>query len=132
MISALVALSVAATSAGPCKTIHGSMDLWNGTPTVRIQVIGTHRVLGVVQPNERLDDLPSSVRRFWTGKDAEADWKTSIVGDFAVCPVAAERPGRMRMVRLVDARRLTTRRRQDPHPVGGGGRPETRAASPSL
>ena len=74
MISALAALvlSLAAPSLA-CHTVHGRMDLWNGAPTVRIWVIGTHRLLGVAQHKESFDDLPDAVRRIWTGRNADAD-----------------------------------------------------------
>ncbi|WP_372782527.1 hypothetical protein [Phenylobacterium sp.] len=111
MISALAAFVLVAATPDSCRTVHGRMDLWNGAPTVRIRVIGTRRVLGVVQPHERFDDLPPSVRRIWTGQDADADWKTSITGDFKVCAVRPERPGRMPRVRLIAAGRLTARAR---------------------
>jgi hypothetical protein len=91
--------------------VHGRMDLWNGTPSVRIWVIGTHRVLGVEQRDEKLDDLPAEVRRIWSGKDPETDWRTSIYGDFTVCPVAAYQPGRMQHVRLAGAQHLSARPR---------------------
>jgi hypothetical protein len=87
------------------------MELWNGTPTVRIVVSDTRRVLGVVQPNASFDDLPANVRRIWTGKDPEADWKTSIHGDFKVCPLAADRPGRMQRVTLIEAVHLIAKPR---------------------
>jgi len=87
------------------------MELWNGTPSVRIAVSKTHRVLGVVQPNTSFDDLPASVRGIWTGKDPEVDWKTAIHGDFKVCPLAAERSGRVQRVTLIEAVRLSARPR---------------------
>jgi hypothetical protein len=87
------------------------MELWNGAPSVRIHVTGTQRVLGVVQPNKRFNDLPPEVRRIWTGKDADADWKTSIYGDFEVCPVIASKPERMQSVRLIGASKLAARPR---------------------
>ena len=107
----IVSQPAAAAPAGPCRTVQGRMDLWNGAPTVRILVLGTRRVLGVAQTSESFDDLPSAVRRIWTGRDAEADWATSIVGDFEVCALTPDRPGHMQRVRLVDARRLTARPR---------------------
>ena len=106
-----LALASQAAASEPCRTVHGRMDLWTGTPSVRIWVIGTHRVLGVEQPNESFDDLPPAVRRIWSGKDAETDWKTSIYGDFEVCPLAAYQPHRMQRVRLAGAQHLSARPR---------------------
>ena len=107
----LGALAVAAALAGPCRNVHGRMALWNGNPAVRISVPGTRRVLGVVQPNGRFDDLPPEVRRIWTGRDVDADWKTAIEGDFTVCPVAPARRGRMQPVRVIGAANLSARPR---------------------
>jgi hypothetical protein len=109
VIAALFASVLAASSSAPCRTVHGQMQLWNGSPTVRISVIGAHRILGVVQPNQSFDDLPPAVRRIWDGKDVQADWGTAIVGDFTVCAVRPERPGHMQMVRLTATRHLVAR-----------------------
>jgi hypothetical protein len=108
-VIALVLFAAVTAAAGPCHTVHGRMELWNGSPTVRI-VVGK-RVLGVDQPNQSIDDLPAGVRRIWTGKDPEADWRTSIHGDFKVCPLAADRPGRMQPVTLIEAVHLVARPR---------------------
>src|SRR5204863_4706193 len=40
LLLALAAQAAAASES--CRTVHGRMDLWNGTPSVRIWVIGTH------------------------------------------------------------------------------------------
>jgi hypothetical protein len=131
----LVAMAMAAAltgQVGPCRIVHGRMDLWNGSPTARIWVARTHRVLGVGPSDGGLEALPEAVRRIWTGRDSEADWKTSIVGDFKVCPLNGARPGHMQSVRLVDARGLTARPRHAPQAAGGGGSASTRAARPSL
>jgi hypothetical protein len=121
----LLALAMAAALAPPgaCRTVHGRMDLWNGAPTVRIWVIGTHRILGVEQRSESFNDLPPSVRAIWTGRDADADWSRSIYGDFQVCALAPDRPGHMQPVRLIDARRLSARLRSKDGPVPGSSAP---------
>lgn len=110
-VIALAFMAAAAVASGACQTVHGRIELWNGTPSVRIAVSGTHRVLGVIQPNESFGDLPASVRSIWTGKDPEVDWKTAIYGDFKVCPVGSDRPGRMQRVTLIKANRLIARPR---------------------
>ena len=107
----LAFIAAAAIAAEPCRTVHGRMELWNGTPSVQIWVVGTHRVLGVVQPHDSLDDLPAGVRKIWNGKDVEADWATAIYGDFKVCLVGGDRSGQMQRVTLVEAFRLTARPR---------------------
>ena len=73
---------------GPCFTVHGRLSFWNGNPTARIWVIGTHRMLGVdnAYPDElnHLLDPP--------------DFDKEVFGDFDVCPLTKRRPGRMQMV----------------------------------
>ncbi len=87
-------------SAEACRTVHGRMSLANGAPTVRIWVIGSNRVLGVVQQNERFDDLPANVRRIWAADGDDAMWRSDLFGHFRVCAVTPSRPGRMQLVSL--------------------------------
>jgi hypothetical protein len=82
------------------------MSLWNGTPSVRIWVVGTKRMLGVVQQDETFDDLPENIRRAWAVHGDTAMWRSDLFGDFRVCPVTANRPGRMQMVIVKGATRL--------------------------
>ena len=110
--TALLWLAAASLAhAEPCRTVHGRMSMANGAPTVRIWVTGARRVLGVVQPHERFDDLPANVRALWSRGGDEAMWATDLYGDFRVCPLAPSRPGRMQMVTLVSAAGLVARRR---------------------
>ena len=88
------------------------MFLANGTPSVRIGVIGARRVLGVVQPHEAFSDLPANIRTLWNAKGDEAMWRSDLVGDFRVCPVTRARPGRMRMMTLKSAQNLRLRPRR--------------------
>ena len=95
----------AATSAvGPCFRVHGRLFAANGAPTFRIWVVGTRRILGV------------------HGDDAEAGRPTgypaclvphigfdkNLYADFTVCPVAPDRPGRMRPVCIESASNLVS------------------------
>jgi|WetSurMetagenome_2_1015567.scaffolds.fasta_scaffold75162_3 hypothetical protein len=106
-----LAAAASLAHAEPCRTVHGRMALANGAPSVRIWVMGTHRILGVVQPHERFDDLPANVRALWSRGGDEAMWATDLYGDFRVCPAAPSRPGRMQMVTLVSATKLVAHRR---------------------
>lgn len=117
ILLALTASSIAARAephapapAANCFWVHGRLSAANGAPTFRIWRIGTKRVLGVVDAEGGSDSaaiLPDSVRTL-VAPDA---FKVYVMGDFRVCPLAADRPGHMRMVRVVEARRLIT------HPV---------------
>lgn len=109
-ILAAVAMLAAPAARGQCGVVHGRMDLWNGTPSVRIWVVGTRRILGVEQRDESFGDLPPAIRRLWS-HGPDADWNSSIFGDFRVCAATRSQPGRMQMVRLTGARRLVLRPR---------------------
>ncbi len=106
MSGVLVALALAAAAPEPCHTVHGRMDLWNGTPTVRIWVIGAHRELGVTNGDKGIGALPASIGRIWTGRDVDADWRTAIYGDFKVCPEGPARLGHMQNVTVIEAGHL--------------------------
>jgi hypothetical protein len=112
MIAALAAVlalaggGASSDSTNGCRTVHGRMALWNGTPTVRIRVIGTQRTLGVALADDSFEHLPAAVTHLWDALDDEARWKTAIFGDFRVCAVTQSRPGRMQMVTVTDASRL--------------------------
>lgn len=89
----------AKATAERCFDVHGRMSLSNGTPGVRIWILGKNRELGALQQDQRFDDLPRNIRTVWaTGGD---EWNTYLFGDFRVCPVERDRPGRMRMVHVV-------------------------------
>lgn len=75
--------------AGECFNVHGRLTLGNGTPSVRIWIIGTKRMLGVV-PSED-ESLPEGLRRY-------IDFQTRLYGDFEVCPVTKYRSGEMQDV----------------------------------
>ena len=109
LLVGLASPSIAARD--PCRIVHGRMSLWNGTPSVRIWVVGTKRILGVVQPDEKFDDLPETIRRAWAAHGDDAMWRSDLLGDFQVCPVTANRPGRMQMVTVTGATHLLVQAR---------------------
>lgn len=102
---ACLALPVTASSA-ECRLVRGRMSLWNGTPSVRIWVVGTKRILGVVQQDETFGDLPENVRKAWAANGNDAMWSSDLFGDFRVCPRTQDKPGRMQSVVVKEASRL--------------------------
>ena len=94
---------------GECRILRGRAFLSNGTPSVRLWVIGTTRILGVHQQDLSFDDLPSALRQAWT-TDGRPDWGKRIYGRFTVCALEPSRPGRMQEVRIVAAGDLRVRR----------------------
>jgi hypothetical protein len=89
-----------------CFWVEGRLTVGNGTPSVRIWPRGTKRLLGVttrLHESEGPDVIPGNVRAFLESNRTDRVW-----GRFRVCPLAADRPGWMRPVTLVRARRLVS------------------------
>lgn len=75
---------------GACFPVHGRLSAYNGNPTFRIWPIGTHRLLGVIDDEERLS-VPVRIRRL-------IGFERDIFADFIVCPLSHARPGHMQFV----------------------------------
>lgn len=88
-----------------CFTVHGSLSAHNGAPTFRPYVDSTRRVLGVRGDQ---DGLPPALIPILMAPNGDAFGKL-FEGDYTVCPFTAERPGRMRMVCVEDAKNVKTR-----------------------
>jgi hypothetical protein len=86
--------------AAQCFTVHGRLDFYNGGPTTRIWVIGTHHILGVYD-----EIVPENV----SGK---LDWNKDVFADFLVCPFARENQGHMQPVCIESAKNIHTSPRQ--------------------
>jgi hypothetical protein len=88
----------------PCYWVQGRMTAGNGTPSTRIWPVGTHRMLGVVNPGHPdvdAGEMPEKVLNLLTRQNDFTVW-----GNFYVCPVAPVRAGWMRFVVVKGARRL--------------------------
>ena len=83
-----------------CFTVHGTMSAHNGTPTFRIYVDATHRMLGV---RGEQDGLPPALIPILMAPGGDAFGKL-FEGDYTVCPFTAERAGHMRMVCVEEAK----------------------------
>ncbi|MFO1061337.1 MAG: hypothetical protein U1E53_30765 [Dongiaceae bacterium] len=119
VIAPFIALPAAADGPGPCRgspalagacfAVHGRLAVHNGSPAFRLHPAGSKRILGIVTPAgaplEEPQDVPPEIRAlFW--RDADP---APVEGDFEVCPLTPERPGRMRMVCIVAGRNLVPR-----------------------
>jgi len=101
---------------GRCFVVHGRMFFPNGNPPVRISRLGTRRILGVLDGAK--DDASDAVLPADLRKRLGAEWdKHDVFGDFEVCPLTPERPGRMQFVCLKGGRHLTLMKFQEPRPV---------------
>jgi hypothetical protein len=83
----------------PRLAVHGRLSFYNGTPSWRIWVVGTKRLLGVRQSGNEVPDVPKELLNLISpGKD--------VFADFTVEPLTPEEPGVMRLVRVVSASKL--------------------------
>ena len=97
-----------ADAPGRCFWVHGRLFAANGAPTFRIRRAGSKRILGVKASEDvdaAIDDLPEPVRAL-VSPDA---FQVDVEGDFRVCPLMKDRPGRMRLVRIDQAIHLVKR-----------------------
>jgi hypothetical protein len=80
--------------AGSCFSVRGNLQLFNGTPSARIDVSGSHRILGVEPWFENGNETFSAPRKLRSG----ASFERAIRGMYFVCPLSASIPGRMQSV----------------------------------
>jgi uncharacterized protein involved in response to NO len=118
VLIALLAFTVAqpevvvATHPPPsCQVVHGQMFLTNGTPSVRIAVIGTRRILGVTQQDQTMDQLPVPSTLLQRLMNPKANEDLAIYSDFNVCAVTKSVPGVMQMVTVKSASHLVVKPR---------------------
>lgn len=93
--------------AGPCYEVHGRLYLPNGTPSARIWVIGTNRILGLYAPPDADgEEAPDGIVMSKKVSSQIKDSATRIYADFLVCPFEKDIPGHMRMVCIESARNM--------------------------
>lgn len=95
---------------GPCQRVHGRLMVYNGNPTFRIWIVGTHRLLGLAgrswRETESGDMLPSPLRRVV----GAAGFSTVVFADFDICLLERQRRGVMQKVCIAGASRLRVTR----------------------
>jgi hypothetical protein len=108
MLLALLAAAAPPKQADPpqlCRTARGRLTATNGSPSVRIWVVGARHYLGLPEQGDMATKpLPANVERLW-GR-TKSYFEASVYGDFRVCGWRPPRAGKMEMVRLVSARNL--------------------------
>jgi hypothetical protein len=97
-------------NAKTCYWTHGRLGIYNGSPTFRLWKIGTHRLLGIYSgpgagpfddglADEDDVELPANLMKH--------DFtRTSVFGDFEVCPLAPEKEGRMQPTCIESAKNI--------------------------
>ena len=92
---------------GKCFSVHGRLSVYNGTPSIRLWPIGTKRLLGIIDPNDASNApgptvLPVEIKN-------KLDWDKDVLGDFLVCPLTHQQPGRMQTVCIDSGKNLIER-----------------------
>ena len=90
--------------AGPCFGVNGVLQLYNGTPSARITVSRTHRVLGVISSVDGGNEVlvaPKAVRD-------RASFDKMLQGWFEVCPLERAVANRMQSVCIARGAQLKT------------------------
>jgi len=92
---------------GPCFSVRGRLSAWNGAPTFRLHPSGSKRLLGVVggdgDPASPTVLTPALRAAMTPPSPGELQPVTAV---FRVCPLAPDRPGRMRPVCIADASQI--------------------------
>lgn len=85
---------------GPCFTVHGRLAVYNGSNVFRIWPIGTHRLIAIVNVDDRTVEpvLPPEIEGPLERGTATG---VALFGDYEVCPVTRQKPGTMQDVCLI-------------------------------
>ena len=107
------ACKVSSKLAGQCRTVRGRFFVANGTPSARIWIVGTKRLLGVTDGQgepEGQSAIPDNVKRLM----GDGPFYRDIYGNYEVCPLEPEKTGRMQTVCIEQASHLSARDRPQP------------------
>ena len=93
---------------GACFAVHGRLAVYNGSNVFRIWPIGTHRLIAIVNTDDRTVEpvLPPEIESPLERGTATG---VALFGDYEVCPVTRQKPGVMQDVCLVRATNLVAR-----------------------
>jgi hypothetical protein len=89
---------------GQCFAVHGRVA-FRANMRLYLWPIGTPRLLAISYPPEAQSEppfMPDNLRRL-------IDLEHAVFGDFEVCPLSPERPGRLRFVCIQSASHLVLR-----------------------
>jgi hypothetical protein len=89
---------------GKCFNVHGRLSVYNGTPSIRLWPLGTKRLLGVIDPAD-VSNAPGETILPLDIKN-KLDWDQNVFGDFLVCPLTRQQPGRMQTVCIESGKNL--------------------------
>jgi hypothetical protein len=92
-----------------CFSVRGRLSAWNGAPTFRLHPDGSTRLLGVVggDGDPASPTVLTPALRAAMTPSAPGDL-LPVTATFRVCPLAPDRPGRMRPVCIADASQIAS------------------------
>lgn len=86
---------------GACFSTRGRLAVYNGTPSLRITITKSHRLLGIIE-DEALHSIPINIRD-------QINREHEINGNFIVCPLTEEKPNHMQLVCVDTASNIRVR-----------------------
>jgi hypothetical protein len=84
-----------------CFSVHGRIAI-GANLRLRLWPVGTHRLLAIAYPPDGAEKdpyMPENLHRM-------LDLQSAIFGDYEICPLSPDRPGRMRFACVQTATRL--------------------------
>ena len=95
---------------GACFVVHGRLFVANGTPRIRISLVGANRILSVLDRQAQAESdevIPTAVKVLLTSNPSFVD----VYGDYEVCPFEKDTAGSIRAVCIERASGLAARHR---------------------
>ncbi len=81
------------------ETVHGRLSFYNGTPSCRIWIVGTKRLLGIRESGDEAADMPKELHDLMS-------WDREIFADFVIEPLTPYKEGVMQTVRVVSVSKI--------------------------
>jgi hypothetical protein len=86
------------------------MSIYLGTPSVRIWVVGTRRIIGVSEAGPAISDVSADDKSAPLWILGDIDTQTYYFGYYTVCPYNQDQPGRMRLVCIESGKIIAQRK----------------------
>jgi hypothetical protein len=80
-------------------SVHGRLCYYNGTPSCRIWIAGTKRLLGVLQSDDEVPAMPDKLHKLMS-------WDREVFANFVVEPLTHYQPGVMQTIRVISASKI--------------------------
>lgn len=83
-------------------TVHGRLTCYNGTPSFRIWIVGTKRLLGIRQSGNEVPEMPKQLCTLLFSQTGDRD----LFADFLVESLTPYKSGEMQTVRVLSASKI--------------------------